>query len=106
MTLVFYCIPIGIVADKGTATYYTAPYVPRPSEEIWDNGGACGRKYTVKCVGATNQGDQHPCNGNSVEVTIVDFCPPGSCRATIDLSEEAFSSIAHTNAGKIDVDYN
>lgn len=76
------------------------------SEEIWDNGGACGRKYTVKCVGATNQGDPHPCNGNSVEVTIVDFCPPGSCRGTIDLSEEAFSSIAHTDAGKIDIDYN
>ena len=32
---------------------------------------------------------------------IVDYCPPGSCRGTFDLSQEAFQSIADTDAGVI-----
>lgn len=76
------------------------------SEAFWDNGGACGKKYTVKCVGATNQGDPHPCRGSgTVTVKIVDFCPPG-CRGTIDLSQEAFASIANPDAGKIKITFN
>ncbi|KAK9288305.1 hypothetical protein L1049_016756 [Liquidambar formosana] len=75
------------------------------SDAIWDNRGACGRKYEVKCTGATNQGDPHPCTGQeSVVVTIVDYCPPG-CQGTIDLSQEAFASIANPDAGKIKISF-
>lgn len=75
------------------------------SNAIWDNRAACGRKYRVKCTGATNQGVPKPCKGNSVVVKIVDFCPPG-CRGTIDLSQEAFAAIANPDAGKIKIEFN
>lgn len=75
------------------------------SDAIWDNRGACGRNYEVKCEGATNAGDPHPCRGDqSVVVKIVDYCPPG-CRGTIDLSQEAFASIANPDAGKIKISF-
>ena len=70
------------------------------SEAIWDNKAACGRKYRVRCIGATNQGVPKPCRGGSVVVKIVDLCPEG-CQGTIDLSQEAFSKITDPNAGKI-----
>ncbi|KAH6776580.1 Barwin-related endoglucanase [Perilla frutescens var. hirtella] len=106
-------------ADQGTATFYTPPYVPSSchgysndgvmiaaaSDAIWDKRGACDRKYKVKCTGATNQGDPHPCTGQSVVVRIVDYCPPG-CRGTIDLSQEAFAIIAHPDAGKVNIQFN
>ncbi|PON38617.1 Expansin [Parasponia andersonii] len=105
-------------AAKGTATYYTPPYVPSAcfgnndegvkiaaaSEAVWDNKAACGRKYRVRCTGATNQGVPKPCRGGSVVVKIVDLCPAG-CQGTIDLSQEAFSQIADPNAGKIKIEY-
>ncbi|XP_020578326.1 EG45-like domain containing protein [Phalaenopsis equestris] len=105
-------------AIDGTATYYTPPYTPSScfgydnkgtliaaaSDQIWDNRAACGRNYKVTCTGATNQGVPHPCTGASVVVQIVDYCPAG-CRGTIDLSQEAFSTIADLNAGKIEIDY-
>ncbi|KAG0471852.1 hypothetical protein HPP92_016398 [Vanilla planifolia] len=75
------------------------------SDAIWDNRAACGRRYRVTCIGATNQ-VPYPCNGNSVDVTIVDYCPPPGCRATIDLSQEAFSAIANLDAGNIRISYN
>ncbi|KAG8372467.1 hypothetical protein BUALT_Bualt12G0069200 [Buddleja alternifolia] len=124
-------------AHKGTATYYTPPYVreyfttiiyscckvdPYPevennasacngnhdegtmiaaaSDAIWEKGAACGKTYKVTCTGATNKGVSHPCTGQDVVVKIVDYCPRG-CRGTIDLSQEAFSAIANTDAGKI-----
>ncbi|CAK9169517.1 unnamed protein product [Ilex paraguariensis] len=75
------------------------------SDAIWDNGGACGTRYSVTCLNETNLGDPHPCNGNSVVVTIVDYCPPPGCRGTLDLSQEAFSSIANRDAGKINIHF-
>ncbi|KAK2982645.1 hypothetical protein RJ640_027727 [Escallonia rubra] len=79
--------------------------VAAASDEFWDNGGACGSWYRVKCIGATNQGNPDPCNGdNSVVVKIVDYCPSG-CQGTIDLSQEAFALIADPAAGKIQVEY-
>ncbi|OAY31864.1 EG45-like domain containing protein [Manihot esculenta] len=104
-------------AAEGTATFYTPPYVPSScygfedkgvmiaaaSDAIWDNRAACGRRYSVRCTGATNQVPQ-PCRGGSVIVTVVDYCPPG-CRGTIDLSQEAFSQIADPNAGNIKIEY-
>ncbi|KAJ7979534.1 EG45-like domain containing protein [Quillaja saponaria] len=107
-------------ADEGTATFYTPPYVPSScngfqndgvmiaaaSDDIWNNGAACGRSYRVTCTGATNQGVPHPCNGGSVVVKIVDYCPPPGCQGTIDLSQEAFANIANTDAAKITILYN
>lgn len=75
------------------------------SDEIWNGGGACGRKYQVTCTGATNQGVPQPCTGESVVVKIIDYCPPPRCQGTIDLSQEAFSIISDPNAGKITIDY-
>lgn len=74
------------------------------SDAIWDNGAACGRRYSVTCTGPTNQGVPQPCKGTSVVVTVVDYCPAG-CQGTIDLSQEAFSIIADPDAGKINIDF-
>lgn len=74
------------------------------SDVFWGNRAACGRRYRVTCTGRTNAGP-YPCNGQSVVVTIVDYCPPG-CQGTIDLSREAFSKIANLDAGKIKIRYN
>ncbi|XP_054795554.1 EG45-like domain containing protein [Prosopis cineraria] len=105
-------------AISGTATFYTV-YVPSAcygfqnegtmiaaaSDSLWNNGAACGRRYTVRCTGGTNQGVAQPCRSGTVTVTIVDRCPPPACRGTIDLSQEAFSVIADPNEGKINIDY-
>ncbi|KAK9273012.1 hypothetical protein L1049_017819 [Liquidambar formosana] len=75
------------------------------SDEFWDNGGACGKMYQVKCLSGTNQGTPFPCQGSdSVVVKIIDHCPSG-CRGTIDLSQEAFASIADSNAGVINISF-
>ncbi|CAK9174781.1 unnamed protein product [Ilex paraguariensis] len=119
IALVFLLFPLAAFADEGTATFYTPPYVPSAcngynddgvmiaaaSDAIWDNGGACGTRYSVTCLSGTNLGEPHPCNGNSVVVTIVDYCPPPGCRGTLDLSQEAFSSIANPDAGKINIHF-
>ncbi|KAJ8751035.1 hypothetical protein K2173_016216 [Erythroxylum novogranatense] len=105
-------------AAQGTATFYTPPYVPSScygnenkgvmiaaaSDAVWDNRRACGRRYRVTCIGGTNA-TPNPCKGGSVDVTIVDYCPPG-CAATIDLSQEAFARIANPDAGKVRIQYN
>ncbi|XP_031266981.1 EG45-like domain containing protein [Pistacia vera] len=118
ISLLFCFISKEAVADTGTATFYTPPYVPSScngfqndgvmiaaaSDAIWENRGACGKNYKVTCTGATNEGDPYPCTGASVVVEIVDYCPPG-CRGTIDLSQEAFAVIANPDAGKIDISF-
>ncbi|XP_021639606.2 EG45-like domain containing protein [Hevea brasiliensis] len=112
------CLATVAYAAEGTATYYTPPYVPSAcygyenkgvmiaaaSDALWNNRAACGKRYRVRCIGATNQGIPQPCKSGSVVVTIVDYCPPG-CQGTIDLSQEAFSQIADPNAGKIRIQY-
>lgn len=75
------------------------------SDALWNNGSACGRMYSVRCTGATNQGVRQPCNGCTVTVKIVDYCSPG-CGGTTDLSREAFSNMVDLNAGKIQIEYN
>ncbi|XP_058227103.1 EG45-like domain containing protein [Rhododendron vialii] len=113
------CLAPVSYAATGTATFYTPPYVPSScngfqndgvmiaaaSDVIWDNRAACGRMYSVRCTGPTNQGVPQPCTGQSVVVKVVDYCPPG-CASTIDLSQEAFTVIADPNAGKINIEYN
>ncbi|KAK1551330.1 hypothetical protein Q3G72_034014 [Acer saccharum] len=112
------CFVSVALAIPGTATYYTT-YVPSAcygfedhgvmiaaaGDALWQNGAACGRMYSVTCTGPTNQGVPQPCRGGSVTVKIVDRCPSPGCQANIDLSEQAFSQIADTAAGKINIDY-
>ncbi|KAL2502345.1 EG45-like domain containing protein 2 [Forsythia ovata] len=119
MVGMFICLPSIALAEQGTATFYTPPYVPSScngfkndgvmiaaaSNAIWNNRAACGRRYRVKCIGGTNNGVQNPCTGNSVLVKIVDYCPPPGCRGTIDLSQQAFAVIANPDAGKIRVQF-
>uniref|UniRef100_A0A2N9HPK2 Expansin-like EG45 domain-containing protein n=1 Tax=Fagus sylvatica TaxID=28930 RepID=A0A2N9HPK2_FAGSY len=121
LIMVIMAISMASVANaaQGTATFYTPPYVPSScngyqndgvmiaaaSDAIWDNRAACGRKYRVKCTGATNLGVPQPCKGTNVVVKIVDYCPSPACRGTIDLSKEAFSKIADPDAGKIKIEY-
>ncbi|KAJ4792538.1 Expansin-related protein 2 [Rhynchospora pubera] len=105
------------VATAGTATFYNQ-YTPSAcygnvnegtmiaaaSDALWNNGAVCGKKYTVKCTGPTNPGIPQPCTGKTVIVKIVDHCP--GCQGTLDLSKEAFSTIANPVAGIIKIDYN
>ncbi|KAL6012285.1 EG45-like domain containing protein [Asimina triloba] len=110
---------MGAEAAVGFATFYTPPYKPSKchgfqddgvmiaaaSEEIWADGAACGKRFKVTCKAGTDLGQPHPCRGSgSVVVQVVDFCPPG-CRGTIDLSQEAFASIANPDAGKIKISF-
>ncbi|GLJ53216.1 hypothetical protein SUGI_1134150 [Cryptomeria japonica] len=96
------------MSDKGMVSFYTdfgptACYgndtsqipednnVGRASDEIWDNGAACGRQYSVTCTGT----DSTPisCKTGSIVVNIVDNCSVG-CRGTMDLAQNAFEAIA------------
>ncbi|XWS17903.1 hypothetical protein CRYUN_Cryun33cG0108500 [Craigia yunnanensis] len=105
--------------DAGTATFYTPPYTPSAcygyeeqgimiaaaSDEIWNDGRGCGQMYQVTCISGTNEGTPYPCWGSgTVEVKIVDRCPAG-CRGTIDLSQQAFASIADPDSGVINISY-
>ncbi|KAF8040095.1 hypothetical protein BT93_B2348 [Corymbia citriodora subsp. variegata] len=115
--LAFSSIPLATLADSGTATFYqnyvpSACYGGQPqgvmiaaaSDVFWAGGAACGRTYKVTCTGAANPGIQNPCTGRSVVVKIVDHCPSG-CTGTIDLSQEAFATIANPVAGIVKVTY-
>ncbi|CAL5402137.1 unnamed protein product [Camellia sinensis] len=117
MVAMVICLATVAHAAQGTATYYGPPYKPSACYGYQDKGKmiaaasdaiggkkACGRKYKVTCTGPTNKGVPHPCTGKSVVVTVVDYCPPG-CRATIDLSQDAFAIVADRNAGKINIKY-
>ncbi|KAL2232742.1 UNVERIFIED_CONTAM: putative EG45-like domain containing protein 1 [Sesamum indicum] len=103
------------LATPGTATFYTS-YVPSAcygskgqgvmiaaaSDPLWANGAICGKVFNVTCTGPTNP-VPHPCTGRSVVVKIVDHCP--GCGGTLDLSKEAFATIANPVAGIIKIDY-
>ncbi|GLJ31095.1 hypothetical protein SUGI_0622430 [Cryptomeria japonica] len=113
-------------ADVGTATSYSPPYVPSKcygdnqkqfpagnlfagaSDAIWDNGAACGRQYSVRCLSGTNQTSQNPClnntNTDSIVVKIVDYCS-SECKGTLQLSADAFQDIANSTAGIINIEY-
>ncbi|XP_059287773.1 putative EG45-like domain containing protein 1 [Lycium ferocissimum] len=104
-----------VLATPGTATFYTS-YVPSAcygstpqgaiiaaaSDPLWAGGKICGKTFNVTCTGPTNP-VPHPCTGRSIVVKIVDHCP--SCGGTLDLSKEAFSTIANPVAGVIKIDY-
>ncbi|KDP45911.1 hypothetical protein JCGZ_15471 [Jatropha curcas] len=108
-------------AAQGLAVWYSRksspPYTPSKcygnqdnglmvagvSDALWNNGAACGRRYRVSCIGGANKAP-HPCKGGSVVVKIVDYCSRG-CQADINLSQDAFSQIADTDAGIVRVQY-
>ena len=73
------------------------------SNAIWVRRAASGRMYRVRCIRANNRGAP-PCEGTSVVIKIVDYCPQG-CGGTIDLSKQAFSAIAYLSAGRIKIEY-
>ncbi|KAL0323909.1 UNVERIFIED_CONTAM: EG45-like domain containing protein [Sesamum calycinum] len=76
------------LADIGTASQYTPPYIPTAcygsdmsqfptsslfaaaGEGIWDNGAACGRQYLVKCISAAVP--KTCVEGQTIQVKIVD----------------------------------
>ncbi|XP_059638210.1 EG45-like domain containing protein [Cornus florida] len=117
MMMMMMMMMIFAYADEGTATFYDPPYTPSAcfgnqdngkmiagaSDGIWENRGACGRNYKVKCSGAANT-EPHPCQGtNTITVKIVDYCT--ACNGTINLSRDAFSMIAKLQAGKIKIHF-
>ncbi|KAL0383159.1 UNVERIFIED_CONTAM: putative EG45-like domain containing protein 1 [Sesamum calycinum] len=109
------CLLSVALATPGTATFYNS-YIPsacygnKPqgvmiaaaSDPLWANGAICGKVFNVTCTGPTNP-VPHPCTGRSVVVKIVDHCP--GCGGTLDLSKEAFATIANPVAGIIKIDY-
>ncbi|KAK3435518.1 EG45-like domain containing protein [Eucalyptus grandis] len=70
-------------------------------DELWDNGRACGQMLTVKCTGSAN-GFPKPCKDGVVTVKVVDYCQQP---CDVNLSWDAFSSIANPDAGSVRVDY-
>ncbi|XP_021755321.1 putative EG45-like domain containing protein 1 [Chenopodium quinoa] len=92
-------------AIPGTATYYSSytpsacngsipggTFIAAAGDELWDGGKNCRKILEVACTGSLYP-FPHPCKiGKSVYVIIVDRFP--NCVGTIDLSKEAFASIA------------
>ncbi|XP_074570383.1 EG45-like domain containing protein [Curcuma longa] len=119
VAMVMVALVSSVAAVPGIATFYTPPYNPSScfgnedrgvliaaaGDSIWDNRAACGRSYRVSCTGGTNA-VPNPCRGGSVTITIVDYCPGCASRGvTMDLSQEAFATIANPDAGRIQIDY-
>ncbi|KAK9074036.1 hypothetical protein SSX86_006631 [Deinandra increscens subsp. villosa] len=107
-------------SETGIGTINDPPYLPSAcygyqdkgvmiaaaNQDLWQGGAACGKYFQVTCKGAINQGVPHPCTGSpTVTVMITDFCPPPGCQGNLDLSHEAFSSIADPRAGGIKISY-
>ncbi|XP_044470877.1 EG45-like domain containing protein 2 [Mangifera indica] len=112
------CLTSVAHAAQGNAVFYNPPYTPSAcyqnqdhgsmvtgvSDALWEDGAACGRNYTVRCIGAANEAP-HPCHdGASVEVTAVDYCEE-ICNGVLNLSQDAFALIADLDAGKVQVEY-
>ncbi|OAE25793.1 hypothetical protein AXG93_1180s1010 [Marchantia polymorpha subsp. ruderalis] len=105
----------------GEVSYYTAPFVPSacfesdpgqfPSNNffaaggdgapnIWNNGANCGKWFKIQCTGSG-------CiSSATILIKIVDRCPNGCVGGrAFDLSNTAFSAIANTDAGHVNVFY-
>ncbi|XP_039066386.1 EG45-like domain containing protein [Hibiscus syriacus] len=114
------CLISAVQAIQGNAVFYgPPPYLPSAcygnqrngimvagvSDALWQNGRACGKRYRVKCIGGANKAP-HPCkNGRTVVVKVVDYCKAG-CQGIINLSRDAFSTIADPDAGIVRVELN
>ncbi|CAI9098668.1 OLC1v1035353C1 [Oldenlandia corymbosa var. corymbosa] len=123
-TTLFGCIIVAMVASifsmalatPGTATFYTSytpsacygntpegVWIAAASDPLWNGGKICGTMYKVTCTGPTNPYPKSCINGTSVTVKIVDHCP--GCGGTLDLSKEAFQTIADPVHGVVKIDY-
>lgn len=89
----------------GSACYGTQreTMVVGVKNNLWQNGQACGRRYRVRCIGATYN-FPGACTGRTVDVKVVDFCRE-PCNGDLNLSRDAFRVIANTDAGNIRVVY-
>ncbi|CAN0877641.1 EG45-like domain containing protein [Linum grandiflorum] len=113
-------------ADIGTASHYSAPYLPTAcyggdrtqfptsnlfaaaGEGVWDNGASCGRQYLVRCISAVAPRTCKP--GATVRVRIVDRAQSSVTRpsrggTTLVLSTSAFAAIANGSPGAINIDF-
>lgn len=75
---------------------------------LWMNGGACGKRYRVRCIGAANTAPR-PCRQGTVDVTVVDYCedfPGFPCNGDLSLWQDAFAQIADPSAGVVRIEYN
>ncbi|KAL3745373.1 hypothetical protein ACJRO7_014473 [Eucalyptus globulus] len=112
-------------ANVGTSHYYDPPhtlatcgYDPSqfPSgllfasagERIWDNGAACGRQYSVRCIGGDWQKACRPVQW--IHIMIVDraldiVSHSSSDGATMLLSITAYKAIADLSAKSIKIEF-
>lgn len=104
------------LCDNGPAFLYKAPYTPLKCGQFdtgkyfaavgvnfWDNGGACGRMYDVRCIAGTG----HPCKGGrtgkgpKIRFTVVNYHDGRG----FYLSPAAMGAIQN-GAGMINVEFN
>ncbi|KAK1418395.1 hypothetical protein QVD17_27539 [Tagetes erecta] len=105
-------------AISGQAIVYNPPYAPsrcygskdqgvmiaRTPGSVFAYGRACGRKYRIQCISGTNKAIRDACTGKTVDVTVVDRCE--TCAANeIQLSQEAFATIARVELGRVNIEY-
>ncbi|CAN0860220.1 EG45-like domain containing protein 2 [Linum grandiflorum] len=86
--------------DGPATDYYTFAAVP---SSFYRNGWACGRSYSISCVGKGCLPNVQP-----ITVTVADLCtedkPTEPC-TTFVLSKEAFITLANPETGNIGIHY-
>ncbi|EWZ77666.1 hypothetical protein FOXG_22509 [Fusarium oxysporum f. sp. lycopersici 4287] len=108
-----------VSADIGTANILNGPFTPTacygngvshfPSgnlfaaagEGMWDNGAACGRLYTMKCI------SPGPCKSDTVDVRIVDRAKNhrGYAGEFFLLHAAAYNTIAAGGRRRLNIDF-
>ena len=71
-------------------------------EALWDNGGACGRQYLVRCTSAAAPGACIP--GQTIKVTIVDNAPSKAGTSMV-ISRTGYNAIATSSPESINIDF-
>ncbi|XP_051137502.1 EG45-like domain containing protein isoform X2 [Andrographis paniculata] len=114
-------------ADIGTASQYVPPYTPTAcygsdfsqfptsnlfaaaGEGIWENGAACGRRYSLRCISG---GAPTACVAGelTVEVKIVDraatsVSQPSRPGSSLVLSNTAFQKIADPAVPYLNIEF-
>ena len=81
-----------------TSSFLPNNFIVAANSGLYNGGAACGQTCQVSCYGAGCTSSQ------TISVRLVDLCP-GCASDQIDLSQEAFSSIANTDQGVITINY-
>ncbi|KAL0921192.1 hypothetical protein M5K25_008243 [Dendrobium thyrsiflorum] len=125
LLFVSFLLPLS-TADVGTASSYNPPYIPTkcfgndrsqfPSDGtlaaagsgIWNNGGACSRRYVVRCL--SSQMPAACISDATVVVTVVDQSAGLGSRqsmagTTMALSQAAYRQIASLDARAINIEF-